>query len=144
MNAHTQGDIGRLSESAEKAEKAEAPENPATVVSNLKGHVVVQDGIATLSNLSFSIPGAFARMHGTYSLIDYRVDLHGTLITRGKVSKATSGFKSVLVAAISPLFKRRASLKVVPFRITGRYRHTTVALDMGPKQRKHHRGRRSR
>ncbi len=147
MNAHTQGDIGRLSESAEKAEKdekGEAPENPATVVSNLKGHVAVQDGIATLSNLSFSVPGAFARMHGTYSLIDYRVDLHGTLVTRGKVSKATTGFKSLLVEAISPLFKRRASLKIVPFRITGSYRHTMVALDLGPKQRKHHRARRIR
>lgn len=141
VNANTQGEIGHLSESAEKAEKEEPPENPATVVSNLKGHVVMGDGIATLSNVSFSIPGAFARLHGTYNLTDYRVDLRGTLVTRGKLSKATSGMKSVLVAAISPLFRRRASLKVVPFKITGPYGHTTVSLDISAKNRKHHRAR---
>ncbi len=142
MNANTQGEIGHLSESAEKAEKEEPPENPATVVSDLKGHVVMSDGIATLSNVSFSIPGAFARLHGTYNLTDYKVDLRGTLVTRGKLSKATSGVKSVLVAAISPLFRRRASLKVVPFKITGPYGHTTVSLDISAKNRRHHRARR--
>jgi hypothetical protein len=134
MNPHTQGGIGKLSESAQKAEKWDHPEDPATVVSNLKGHVVAQDGIATLSNLSFSVPGAYARMHGTFSLIDHNVDLHGTLITTGKVGDATSGVKALLVKAITPLFKKRASAKIVPFKITGKYQHTTVSLDLSAKK----------
>jgi hypothetical protein len=133
-NPGTQGSIGRLSESAQKAEKREHPEDPSTVLSNLKGHVVARDGIATLSNVSFSVPGAYARMYGTYSLIDYTVDLHGTLITTGKVADATSGFKAVLVKAITPFFKKRASAKIVHFKITGKYQHTTVSLALHQKQ----------
>lgn len=134
MNSRTQTNLGKLSESAQKAEKRDYPEDPATVLSNLKGHVVARDGIATLSNLSFSVPGAYARMHGTFSLTDHNVDLHGTLITTGKVSDASSGIKAVLVKVVTPLFKRRASTKVVPFKITGKYQHTTVSLDMGAKK----------
>jgi AsmA-like C-terminal region len=133
-NPGTQGSIGRLSASAQKAEKREHPEDPSTVLSNLKGHVVVRDGIATLSNVSFSVPGAFARLYGTYSLTDYKVDLHGTLITTGKVADATSGFKAVVVKAITPFFKKRASAKIVHFKITGTYQHIGVSLDLHQKQ----------
>jgi len=134
MNPNTQGSIGKLSESAQKAEKWDHPEGPAPRRTNLKGRVVVRDGIATLSNLSFSVPGASARMYGTYSLTDYKVDLHGTLITTGKVADTTSGFKAVLVKAVTPLFKRRASAKIVNFKITGKYQHTMVSLDLHPKK----------
>jgi hypothetical protein len=134
MNPHTQAGVGKLSESAQKAEKWGHPEDPATVLSNLKGHVVAKDGIATLSNLSFSVPGAYARMHGTFSLVDHNVDLHGTLVTTGKVGDATTGLKAVLVKAVTPLFKKRASARIVPFKITGKYQHTTVALDVGAKK----------
>jgi hypothetical protein len=133
MNPGTQGSIGKLSESAQKAEKSDHPEDPSTVLSNLKGHVVLRDGIATLSNVSFSVPGAFARIYGTYNLIDYKVDLHGTLITTGKVADATSGFKAVLVKAITPFLKKRAKAKIVHFKITGKYQHTNVSLDLHPK-----------
>jgi hypothetical protein len=134
MNPRTQHNLDKLSESAQKAEKWDRPEDPATVLSNLRGHVVARDGIATLSNISFSVPGAYARMYGTYSLIDHNVDLHGTLVTTGKVGEATSGVKALLVKAITPLFKKRASAKIVPFKITGKYQHTTVARDMGAKK----------
>jgi hypothetical protein len=33
--------------------------------------------------LSFTIPAAKAWIHGTYDLIDYKIDFHGTLLTTG-------------------------------------------------------------
>jgi hypothetical protein len=33
--------------------------------SDLKGHVLLKGGTATLTDLSFRIPGAFAQMYGT-------------------------------------------------------------------------------
>ena len=132
-NPGTQGSLDKLSESAAKAEKQDHAEDNRIALSNLRGHVTVADGIASFSNLSFSMPGAYARMHGTYSLIDYRVDLHGTLVTRGKISEATSGIKSVLVKAITPFLKKKSGVQIVPFKITGSYRHTMVSLDVAPK-----------
>ncbi len=130
-STETQGSIDKLSASAKKAEKVKQQEDPETVLDNLTGKVVLRDGTASCSNLAFNVPGANAKLHGTYSLIDYKVDLHGTLITTGNVSNGTSGFKSLLVKAITPLFKRKAKAKIVPFRITGTYGNTSVALDLG-------------
>jgi hypothetical protein len=39
------------------------------VLSNLKGHVLLKGGTARFSNLSFSVPGAVAQLHGPYDLI---------------------------------------------------------------------------
>ncbi len=130
-SAETQGSIDKLSASAKKTDKVKRQEDPETVLDNLTAKVVLRGGTASLSNLAFSVPGADARLDGTYNLIDYRVDLHGTLITTGNVSDGTSGFKSLLVKAITPLFKKKAKAKIVPFKITGTYGHTSVALDVG-------------
>ena len=126
----TEADLTRLSESAKKKQKTEA-ENPATVVSELKGHAVADQGIARLSNVSFRVPGASASIAGTYSLVNYKVDLHGTLITTGQPGDATTGFKSFLVKAISPFFKKRHSEKIVPFKLTGKYGDVKASLDLG-------------
>jgi hypothetical protein len=128
----TQADLARLSESADKKKDKkdqQTRENPETVLSNLKGHAVANNGIATLSGLSFSVPGADAKLSGTYNLINYKIDLHGTLLTTGQPGDATTGFKSFFVKAISPLFKRRHSEKVVPFKITGDFHNPRVDLD---------------
>jgi hypothetical protein len=130
----TEADITRLSDSAEKKKKSEA-ENPATVISDLKGRAVARNGIARLSHVSFTVPGAKATLEGTYNLMNYAVDLHGTLLTTGQPGDATTGFKSFLVKAISPFFKKRQSEKVVPFKLSGKYGNINASLDLGSKKK---------
>ncbi|HTU47775.1 MAG TPA: AsmA-like C-terminal region-containing protein [Bryobacteraceae bacterium] len=127
----TEGDITRLSDSAEKHAKGQKQEDPETVLSDLKGHAVADDGVATLSNLSFTVPGASATLHGTYNLVNYKIDLHGVLFTTGQPGDATTGFKSFFVKAITPFFKRKHAAKVVPFKITGNYSNPRMDLDFG-------------
>lgn len=138
----TEADLTRLSESADKKKDKndkQVRENPETVLSDLKGHAVAKNGIATLSGLSFSVPGADAKLGGTYNLINYKIDLHGTLLTTGQPGDATTGFKSFVVKAISPLFKRKHSEKVVPFKITGDFHNPKVDLDLGSKKNREQR-----
>ena len=104
------------------------------MLSDLKGHVVVRNGIANLSHLSFRVAGAAAAVSGTYNLINEQIDLHGTLETNGELSAATSGFKSLMLKAITPFFKKKSGIKIVPFKITGTYAKPTVALDFGDKK----------
>ncbi len=59
----TQGNVDNLSQVAEGEKEND---DPADVVENLKGHVVLKNAIATFSDFSFSVPGALARVHGTY------------------------------------------------------------------------------
>lgn len=131
----TEGDISRLSESADKQLKGQRQENPETVLSKLQGHGAATNGVATLSNLSFSVPGAQATLAGTYNLLNYQIDLHGVLATTGQLGDATTGFQSFLVKAMGPLFKRRHAEKVVPFKITGNYQDPRIELDLGSKKK---------
>ena len=86
-----QGKVDTLSQLAEGGKEND---DPASVIENLKGHVVLKDAIATLSDLSFSVPGALAHVHGTYGLLTEQVNLHGTLQVDNKLSKGSKGMKS--------------------------------------------------
>jgi hypothetical protein len=121
----TQGTIDRISNSAQHQE-----ENPRTALSELRGQAAFRGGVITFRDVSFNVIGASSKIHGTYGLEDDRVDLHGVLTTAGKLSAATEGFfKKLLVKAITPFFKKKNDVKVVPFKITGTFKDASVSLD---------------
>jgi uncharacterized protein YhdP len=103
------------------------------VLSNLKGHVSVKNGIATLSNISFSAPGTRAEIRGTYNLLDKTVNLQGVLHTNGKLSDTTSGFKALVLKAVGPFLKKK-TVTIVPFTVTGTSKQPSFALDFDAKR----------
>ena len=124
----TQEDLDKLSAAARG--QSDPPEDPENVVSDLQGHVVVKDGTATFTDLSFNVPGAKARLHGTFNLINHIVDLHGTLFMDAKLHQATSGIKSFLLKAVDPFLKKnRRGGAVIPVSITGTYQHPSYKAD---------------
>jgi hypothetical protein len=128
---NTQDSIDRLSQSAQGESKKEEDEDSSTSLSDLRGHVSVKDGVARFSRVSFSFTGASASLEGTWGLIDHRFDLHGTLLTTGRLSDTTTGFKALIVKAVSPFLKKHHSAKVVPFRIKGPSSDPVITLDWG-------------
>ncbi|HTM36417.1 MAG TPA: AsmA-like C-terminal region-containing protein [Terriglobales bacterium] len=132
-NAEVQEPLNRLSESARGENKKQQAEDPETVLSNLKGHVSVKNGIATLSNISFSAPGTRAEIRGTYNLLDKTVNLQGVLHTNGKLSDTTSGFKALVLKAVGPFLKKK-TVTVVPFTVTGTSKQPSFALDFDAKR----------
>jgi hypothetical protein len=132
--SETQEGVNHLSEGALREEDHQRTdkdkENPETALSDLKGHVLLKDGTAKLSNLSFSVPGALARMHGTYSLLTEKIDLHGTLKTDSEPSKTTQGMKAFILKVLDPLFKKKHVGYEIPIRITGTYAHPSFGLDL--------------
>jgi hypothetical protein len=122
----TQEHVNQLS----AASRGENDDNPATVLSDLNGHVVLREGIATFSNLSLGVPGASAEMYGTYNLLTKMIDLHGTLKMDSDLSKLEHGVKSLLLKAMDPFFKRKGVGSVVPFKITGTYKQPLFGLDL--------------
>ena len=133
--SETQEGVNTLSKGAQgkedhgKSDKDEA--DPETVLSDLKGHAVLKDGTARLSNLSFRVPGALAQMQGTYNLITEKIDLRGTLKTDAEVSKTTHGIKSLMLKVLDPFFKNKRGGYVAPVKITGTYQHPLFGLDLG-------------
>ncbi len=96
----------------------------------MKGHVVLKDGTANFSLLSFSIPGADAQLHGTYNIINEKIDLHGTLRTNSELSKTTHGMKALMLKVLDPFFKKHRAGYAAPVKITGTYEHPSFGLDL--------------
>ena len=133
-NPKVQQPVNALTQSARGENKEQQAEDPETVLSQFTGQVSVKNGVATLSNVSFSAPGTRAQIQGTYGLIDRKVDLHGVLYTDGKLSDTTSGFKALVLKAVAPFLKQK-SVTVVPFAITGTSSNPSFALDFTAKRR---------
>jgi hypothetical protein len=137
----TQSNVDELSERSSgkkpknNQESADDPEEDQThVLSNLSGHVVLQNGIATFTEVTFDVPSAQAQMHGTYNLLDQRIDLHGTLRTDAKFSQTADGVKSVLLKPFDGLFKRKPHGAIIPVQMTGTYSDPHYGLEPGLKK----------
>ena len=123
--------LARVSDSAAKKDDL-PPENAATLISKLSGGVSVRNGIAHLSNLRLMFPGGLASLSGSYSLLNYDIDLHGELATDGSPAAATTGFKALMLKTASPFLKKDGKgRKTVPFKVSGNYHDVKVGLDLG-------------
>ena len=129
IRSTTQENVDNLSQLAQGEKKND---DPASVVENLKGHVVLNHAIATFSDLSFSVPGALAHVHGTYGLLTEQVNLHGTLQVDNKLSRGSKGVKSVLLKSVEPFFKKKNAGEIVPIKIGGTFSHPSYGLDLTP------------
>ena len=126
VNSLSRGALGEKNPEPEKDKP-----DPQSVLSDLTGHVLLKNGTARFSDLSFSVPGAFARMEGTYNLISEKIELHGTLKTEAEVSKTTHGIKALMMKVLDPFFKNKPNGYVAPIKITGTYDHPSFGLDLG-------------
>jgi hypothetical protein len=132
----TQSKIDTLSERARGMKPDPQRDNNQDqddVISDLRGRVTLRNGVATLSDFYFEVPGAKAKTNGTYNLLNERVDLHGKLGTEAKFSQTTGGFKSVLLKPFDALFKGKHHAAVVPVKLTGTYSNPQAGLDLGAK-----------
>ncbi|MGA2481575.1 MAG: hypothetical protein ABSF92_00485 [Candidatus Acidiferrales bacterium] len=107
-------------------------DNPASVVGNLKGHVLLKDAIATFPDLSFSVPGALAHVHGMYGLLTEQINLHGTLQVDNKLSKGSKGMRLFLLRFVEPFLKKKNAGEIVPIKIGGTFSHPSYGLDVVP------------
>ncbi|WP_148210129.1 hypothetical protein [Candidatus Korobacter versatilis] len=76
-------------------------------------------GKLAIRSLNFNVPGAEAKLHGTYVLDDQTLDFSGTAMLQSTVSEMTTGFKSLLLKAVDPMFKTKNAGTVLPITITG-------------------------
>jgi hypothetical protein len=125
-NLDTQKNVDELSAGA----RGQSKEDPETVVSNLKGNVVLTSAVSRFSNLSFEVPGADARMQGTFGIVNHRINLHGKMQVDTRISKTSSGVKALLLRLMDPIFKKKKKGEIVPVHITGTYEKPQFGLDL--------------
>ena len=99
--------------------KPQEGDNENSVASDFKGHFTVGKGIITLAGLSFAVPGVTVDLNGTYGLISREMDFRGTARLVAKVSETTTGWKSLLLKVVDPIFKKKNVGAEIPLRIKG-------------------------
>lgn len=126
----TQKDVDALSAGA-RGQNKEAPE---TALTDLKGAVGLADGVSHFADLDFGIPGAHARLHGTYNIVNHRIGLHGNMRVDTKISRTSSGFKALMLKLMDPIFRKKKEGEIVPVHILGTYEKPEFGLDIGQDQ----------
>jgi hypothetical protein len=124
-NAEVQQKINDLSRRASAKELVAAPQR---VASNFSGRFVLDEGQLALSALTFNVPGAIVELNGQYSLTREALAFNGSLFMDAKVSQTTTGWKSVMLKAVDPLF-RKDGRTVIPIKIGGTRNEPSFGLD---------------
>ena len=103
----------------------------AEVVSGLRGRLVLDEGTADFSDLTFDVPGASVRLAGRYALRSGTLDFRGTLRLRATVSQAAGGgIKSALLKVFDPFFRKPGAGTQLPIHISGTRREPKFGLDL--------------
>ncbi len=129
--AETQESVNKLSESSRGVKNRNG--DAELVESSLSSHVNLSAGVATFSNLSFSIPGALAQMNGKFNVLNEKLNFRGTLKTDAELSQTTHGIKAVLLKPLDPLFKRKHHGASIPIEMTGAYSQPHFGMEIVPK-----------
>jgi hypothetical protein len=68
--------------------------------------------------VTFDVPGALVELSGQYALMQETITFDGNLFMDAKISQTVTGFKSILLKGVDPLFRRNGRT-VVPLTISG-------------------------
>jgi hypothetical protein len=101
------------------------------VISAFGGGFTLQDGVLRLPGLRFSVKGARVDLDGRYTLRGQALDFTGALRLDAPVSRTVTGFKSILLKPIDPLFRRNGAGTLLPIKISGTVGQPAFGVDMG-------------
>jgi hypothetical protein len=123
-----QGKIQELSRRGRgKKDETETPR----VASDFAGRFKLGDGRLALPEVSFDVPGARVELAGTYALKPETLDFKGQLLLDAKISQTVTGWKSLLLKAVDPLFKQKdGSGSAIPIKIGGSRNAPDFGLDV--------------
>jgi len=111
--------------------------DPNDVTADFTGRFHLRDGQLGLPDLRFTLPGAHVDLHGTYALRSGALNFEGTAKLDATVSQMTTGWKSLLLKPVDPLFKRDGAGTVLPIGIGGTRGEPSFRLDIGRILRRH-------
>jgi len=130
-NDKIQDKVGALSLRSQGKPKLAKTELADQIQSHLGGSFRLRAGMLSFSTLQFTLPGTEVTMSGRYSLDGNEFDFHGKARLQAKLSHMTTGFKSILLKPVDPLFSKNGAGTELPVKITGTRSEPHFGLDFG-------------
>jgi AsmA-like C-terminal region len=129
---------GKIEELSKRGRGKTAEPVKERVASDFQGRFKLGGGRLELPEVSFDVPGARVELAGTYALKRETLDFKGQLLLDAKISQTVTGWKSLLLKVVDPLFKQKdGSGSAIPIKIGGTRNAPDFGLDM---HRVFHRG----
>jgi len=100
-----------------------------SVASGLRGAFHLENQLMTFRSLAFGVPGAAVALAGTYNLRDDQLDFHGSLRLVAKVSQMVTGWKSMALKLIDPLFEKEGAGTFLHIVVEGDSRHPRFGVE---------------
>jgi hypothetical protein len=106
-------------------------ENVSNVLADFGGNFALHSGRLDLPKFQFAVEGAKVALGGNYRLPTQALDFEGSLILDAPLSKTTTGFKSLLLKVVDPLFRKDGAGAVLPIVVSGTVDQPSFGLDKG-------------
>ncbi len=108
---------------------AKSPDHE-TIQSTMQSDFQLANGVITLPNLDFTVPGADIELKGTYKLDGGALGFTGVAKMQATVSKMVGGWKGLLLKPADRFFKKDGAGTEVPIHIAGTYKNPEFGVDV--------------
>jgi hypothetical protein len=121
----------KISDMSERARGLDPAATGQNVASNLHLAFRLDRGLLSLSNGTFTIPGATVLIGGSYGLKSEVLAFDGTVRMQATISQAAGGgVKGALLKVVDPLFRKDGAGAVIPVKIRGSRQEPKFGLDV--------------
>ncbi len=122
---------GKIEELSKRGRGKTAEPVKERVASDFQGRFKLGSGHLLLPDVSFDVPGARVELAGGYALKAETIDFKGQLLLDAKISQTTTGWRSLLLKVVDPLFKQKdGSGSAIPIKIGGSRSAPDFGLDV--------------
>jgi hypothetical protein len=128
----TNDDVQRKIEGLSRRGRLKTPApKQEPVVSDFQGRFTLANGRLVLPGVTFAVPGARVELAGTYALKAETIDFTGHLLLDANVSQTTTGWKSLLLKPVDPIFRQEDGTgSAIPIKISGTRKVPVFGLDV--------------
>jgi hypothetical protein len=122
---------GKIEELSKRGRGKTAEPVKERVASDFQGRFKLGSGHLLLPDVSFDVPGARVELAGSYGLKTETIDFKGQLLLDAKISQTMTGWRSLLLKVVDPLFKKKeGSGSAIPIKIGGSRSAPDFGLDV--------------
>lgn len=132
-NPKFQADVDRLSLRSQGdprgAARLGSDPQAGRIASEMQSDFNLADGMLTIVNLNYTVPGAVIKLNGAYSQDGASLDLTGTADLEATMSQMVGGWKGVFLKPFDHYLEKNGAGTEVPFRIKGTRSEPQLSLD---------------
>lgn len=100
-----------------------------SVASNMKGSFRLENQLMTFRSLTFDVPGAGVALKGGYNIGADTLDFTGTLKLDAKLSQMVTGWKSLVLKPIDPIFSKNGAGTFLNIVVEGTARRPELGVE---------------